>query len=140
MIAPSSAELIDAIAEALRARIAPQCAHDPWIASELRSIDTLLALVAGRLRHEADVVAADTADLRALLDELRARGVPVAAVDDAHDAAATNLALRSALDATLPGLHDGHHADEVALVRRYLVAATAREQRLYGPLAGRRPF
>ena len=48
--------------------------------------------------------------------------------------------MRTALEATLQVLHDGTHPDELASVRRYLVAATRREQRLYGPLAGRRLF
>ena len=48
---PTSTELILAIAEALRTRIAPLVADRPWPASELRSIDALLTHLAARVEH-----------------------------------------------------------------------------------------
>lgn len=140
MIEPSNRNLLVAVADALRTRIMPICAADAWASSELRSIDTVLAIVTARLEHEDDVVAEDNAELRPLLAGLRAAGVPVPTLMDEHDPRAANLEMRTALEATLQVLHDGTHPDELASVRRYLVDATRREQRLYGPLTGRRLF
>ena len=42
---PTTPELVEAIATVLRERIAPLLADQPWPASELRTIDALLALV-----------------------------------------------------------------------------------------------
>jgi hypothetical protein len=142
VIEPSSQRLVVEVAAVLRDRIAPLVQDDPWAASELRSIDAVLALVAARLEHEAEVVAADNEALDALLAELRSAGVPVPDVAAAPDAtpAARNLESRRALEASLHLVHDGEHPTQVASVRRYLVAATAREERIFGALAGRRLF
>ena len=109
-------------------------------ASELRSIDTVLAIVTARLEHEDDVVADDNVELRPLLAGLRAAGLPMPTLLDEDDPLSANLDMRTALEATLHALHDGTHPAELASVRPYLVAATRREQRLYGRLAGRRLF
>ena len=77
MIKPSNRDLLVAVADALRTRIAPICAADAWASSELRSIDAVLAIVTARLEHEEDVVAEDNAELRPLLAGLRAAGLPV---------------------------------------------------------------
>jgi hypothetical protein len=139
---PSTAELVERIATALRERIAPLVADQPWPASELRSIDALLALVASRVEHEADVVAADNADLDVLLARLAEAGVdtggqPIAGAGIPQE---RNLAMRSALERAIHEIHDGAHGAEVAAVRAYLVAAAEREQLIYGALTGRRLF
>ena len=139
---PSTAELVERIATALRERIAPLVADQPWPASELRSIDALLALVAARIEHEAEVVAADNADLERLLARLAEAGVdtgpqPVAGAGTPQE---RNLAMRTSLERAIHEIHDGAHDAEVAAVRAYLVAAAEREQLIYGSLAGRRLF
>lgn len=142
MIEPSSHRLVVGVAAALRDRIAPLVANDPWAASELRSIDTVLALVAGRLEHEADVLAEDNDALRLLFAELADGGVDVVGgaepLDVGDDPVRANLAFRTALEATLHRLHDGAHDEQLAAVRHYLIGAAEREQRIYGALAGRR--
>ncbi len=134
---------MERIATALRERIAPLVADQPWPASELRSIDALLALVAARIEHEADVVAADNADLERLLGRLAEAGVDVG---DREDAGATGprssatCAMRTALERAIHLIHDGDHDAEVTAVRAYLVTAAEREQLVYGALTGRRLF
>ena len=139
---PSTAELVERIATALRERIAPLVADQPWPASELRSIDALLALVAARVEHEADVVAADNADLDVLLARLAEAGVDTGGqpIVGAGTPQERNLAMRSALERAIHEIHDGAHDAEVAAVRAYLVAAAEREQLIYGSLTGRRLF
>ena len=141
---PSTAELVERIATALRERIAPLVADQPWPASELRSIDALLALVAARIEHEAEVVAADNADLEPLLTRLAEAGVDTGRQPFAGAGTGTpaerNLAMRTALERAIHEIHDGAHDAEVAAVRAYLVAAAEREQLIYGSLAGRRLF
>jgi hypothetical protein len=138
---PSTSELVERIATALRERIAPLVADQPWPASELRSIDALLALVAARIEHEAEVVAADNADLEPLLTRLADAGVDVGwQAPGAGTPEEVNTAMRSALERAIHELHDGTHDAEVAAVRAYLVAAAHRQQLIYGALAGRRLF
>ena len=84
-------------------------------------------------------VAEDNAELPSAARWAALRRAPVPMLMDEDDPRAA-LDMRSALEATLQALHDGTRPDELASVRRYLVAATRREQRLYGPLAGRRLF
>lgn len=133
---PTSRELIDAIAETLRTRIAPLLADQPWPASELRTIDALLAHLAARVEHERDVLLADDADLDTLLAELHAAGIEVD-VDVTSD---DNLARRAALERAIHLVHDGDHAEQVASIRAYLVRAAARDALVYGPLSGRPLF
>jgi hypothetical protein len=141
---PSTSELVERIATALRERIAPLVADQPWPASELRSIDALLALVAARIEHEAEVVAADNADLEPLLTRLADAGVDTGGQPLAGAGAGTpeerNLAMRAALERAIHQLHHGAHDAEVTAVRAYLVAAAEREQLVYGSLSGRRLF
>jgi hypothetical protein len=138
---PTSVHFIDRIIEVLEVRIAPALAGDPWAASELRSIEAVLALVGSRLQHQDGFLARDNDRLRRLLDDLAApRGV---GPDHSHlpgDPFALNLALRTALEERLPGLHDGRHPRELAAVRRCLLESTLDEEVLYGPLSERRPF
>jgi hypothetical protein len=140
VIEPSSRRLVAEVAAVLRDRIAPLVDDDPWAASELRSIDVVLTLVAARLEHEAAIVEADNGELEALLAGLRSAGL----ADDVPAAGANqqerNLALRTALEASLHRLHAGHHAEHVAAVRRYLVAANEREQLVVGSIEGKRLF
>jgi gamma-glutamyl:cysteine ligase YbdK (ATP-grasp superfamily) len=141
---PSTVELVERIATALRERIAPLVADQPWPASELRSIDALLALVVARIEHEAEVVAADNAELELLLARLAEAGIDTGGQPLAGAGTATpqerNLAMRSALERAIREIHDGAHDTEVAAVRAYLVAAAEREQLIYGALTGRRLF
>ena len=138
---PTTSELITAIADVLRTTIAPLVADQPWPASELRTIDALLAHLAARVDHEADALRADDEDLDALLAELDAAGVAVS-VDFPPDASAAvgNLARRTALEAAIHLIHDGAHDDQVASVRRYLVRAAERDRLVYQPLAERPLF
>lgn len=133
---PTSSELIAAIADALRTNIAPLVADQPWPASELRTIDALLAHLAARVQHEHDVLRADDQDLDALLAELDAAGVPISlAVTPDASWAAGNLARRAALETAIHLIHDGAHSEQVASVRRYLVRAATRDRLIYQPLA-----
>ncbi len=138
---PTSSELITAIAHTLRTNIAPLVADQPWPASELRTIDALLAHLAARVDHEAEVLRADDEDLDALLAELQAAGVPVSREfpPDASPAVG-NLARRTALEAAIHLIHDGAHDDQVAMVRHYLVRAAERDRLVYQPLAERPLF
>ena len=77
---PTASELLVRIAERLRTEIAPLVADQPWPASELRSIDALLAYVVARLDHEVEVLTADNAELRELLGALAATGLPAVTV------------------------------------------------------------
>ena len=126
---PTSRELIDGIAAALRTRIAPLVADQPWPASYLRSIDTLLAHLAERVEHEHSVLVEDNADLRALLAVLAgaevAVGIDVVAPEPETVGAlhAGNLARRAALESAIHRIHDGAHPQQVDLVRSYLVRA-----------------
>jgi hypothetical protein len=139
---PSTAELVERIATALRERIAPLVADQPWPASELRSIDALLALVAARIEHEADVVAADNADLERLLARLAEAGVDTGDPEDLTTGTALqrNLAMRTALEQAIHQIHDGSHDAAVSALRAYLATAAEREQLVYGALTGRRLF
>lgn len=139
---PTTPELVEAIATVLRERIAPLLADQPWPASELRTIDALLALVGARVEHEAAVLAADNADLVPLLHELAAAGVPVPACEPTPGASAHawNVELRSALEAAIHHIHSGTHQAQVEAVRRYLIVAAQREQVLYAGMTGRRLF
>jgi hypothetical protein len=137
---PTTVRLVEEVAAVLRERIAPEVTS-PWAASELRSIDAVLAVVAERIRHESRVTADDNADLSELLGRLRRSGVDVAEVPDEAkaDPPALNVALRAALEASLEDLHDGHR-EVLDEVRSYLVRATGRDQVLYGELSKRRAF
>jgi len=137
---PTSSELVTAIADALRNDIAPLLADQPWPASELRTIDALLAHLAVRIEHEDQVLRADNDELDALLVELADAGVPI--VLDAADTslAAGNLARRTALEAAIHAVHDGQHDQQVAAVRSYLRRAAMRERLLYQPFSERPLF
>ena len=138
---PTSSELITAIADVLRTSIAPLVADQPWPASELRTIDALLAHLAARVDHEADVLRADDTDLDALLAELGTAGVSVSfELPPGASPAVGNLARRTALEAAIHLIHDGAHDDQVASVRRYLVRAAERDRLVYQPLAERPLF
>ncbi len=138
---PSSSELIEAIADTLRNQIAPLLADQPWPASELRTIDALLAHLAQRIRHEDELLREDDDDLDAVLAELAAAGVPISLDVDADTPLEDgNLARRSALEAGIHLIHDGSHAEQVASVRSYFVRAATRDRRIYQPLAERPLF
>jgi hypothetical protein len=138
---PSAGELIEAIADTLRNHIAPLVADQPWPASELRTIDALLAHLAQRVRHEDELLREDNADLDVLLAELTAAGVPISIVVDADaPLAEANLARRGALEAAIHLIHAGPHAEQIASVRSYLVRAATRDRRIYQPLADRPLF
>ncbi len=76
---PSTKELLDSIGEALDTRVAP-AVTDPWAASSLRSIGTLLSHLSVRVEHELTILAEGNADLREVLadacDRLEGRGTP----------------------------------------------------------------
>lgn len=139
---PTTPELVDAIATVLRDRIAPAVADQPWIASELRTIDALLALVLARIEHEATVLAADNADLEPLLHRLAACGIGVTADERpvGEDDHSWNTTLRTELEAAIHRIHDGNHDAEVQAVRNYLVRSAQREQVLYDTMTKRRLF
>ncbi len=63
---PSTKELLDSIAEALDTRVAPTVT-DPWAASSLRSIGTLLSHLSVRVESELTILAEGNADLREVL-------------------------------------------------------------------------
>lgn len=69
---PSAKELIDSIAEALDTRVAPTVT-DPWAASSLRSIRTLLSHLSVRVEQELTILAEGNADLREVLAGARDR-------------------------------------------------------------------
>lgn len=76
---PSTKELLDSIAEALDTRVAPTVT-DPWAASSLRSIGTLLNHLSVRVENELTILAEGNADLREVLadacDRLEGRATP----------------------------------------------------------------
>lgn len=76
---PTAKELLDSIAEALDTRVAPTVT-DPWAASSLRSIGTLLSHLSVRVEHELTTLAEGNADLREVLadacDRLEGRTTP----------------------------------------------------------------
>ncbi|MCY3506705.1 MAG: hypothetical protein OXH41_11125 [Chloroflexi bacterium] len=76
---PSAKELLDSIAEALDTRVAPTVT-DPWAASSLRSIGTLLNHLSVRVESELTILAEGNADLREVLadacDRLEGRATP----------------------------------------------------------------
>jgi len=138
---PTSSQLVAAIADVLRTRIAPLLADQPWPASELRSIDALLVHLAARIEHEPDALRADDADLDTVLASLAAAGIDVPVPDatgggdgNASTGAlhASNLARRAALEAAIHLIHDGAHAAQVDLVRSYLRRAAERDRLVYG--------
>ena len=92
---PSTKELLDSIAEALETRVAP-AVTDPWAASSLRSISTLLAHLSVRVECELTILAEGNADLREMLAETCARleGRPTPSTPS----------LRTDLEALLSGL------------------------------------
>ena len=150
---PTSRELIEGIADALRARIAPLLADQAWPASYLRSIDTLLAHLADRVEHEHGVLAEDNDDLRALLTALvdadvaasTARDVldseaPAPATASTTDLHAANVDYRAALERAIHEVHASGREDLVELVRAYLRREAVRDRRLYGAFQGRPPF
>ncbi len=69
---PSARELLDSIAEALDTRVAPTVT-DPWAASSLRSIRTLLSHLSVRVEAELAILADGNADLREVLAVARDR-------------------------------------------------------------------
>lgn len=69
---PSTKELIGAIAEALDTRVAPTVT-DPWAASSLRSIGTLLSHLSVRVERELTILSEGNSDLRALLMDAQGR-------------------------------------------------------------------
>jgi hypothetical protein len=153
---PSARELIDGIAESLRTRIAPLVADDAWAASELRSIDALLAHLAVRVELEAACLHADNADVRDVLERLVTdvdggrdivgpvldepdAGTYVGNVPTTEALHARNLAYHTALERVIHVLHaDGH--PQLDMVREYLVRATERERDIYEPLTARPMF
>ena len=137
---PTSRELIEAIAEALRTDIAPLVEDQPWPASELRTIDALLAHLAMRVELEHEMLIADDADLDAVLTALGEHLPIVVDVAPGASLASGNLARRGALEAAIHLIHDGDHAPQVELVRAYLVRAAARDAPIYGPLGQRSLF
>ena len=76
---PSTKELLDSIAEALDTRVAPTVT-DPWAASSLRSIGTLLNHLSVRVERELTILAEGNADLREVLadtcDRLEGQATP----------------------------------------------------------------
>ncbi|MXY71486.1 MAG: hypothetical protein F4Y97_00440 [Dehalococcoidia bacterium] len=76
---PSTKELLESIAEALETRVAPTVT-DPWAASSLRSIGTLLNHLSVRVESELTILAEGNADLREVLadacDRLEGRATP----------------------------------------------------------------
>ncbi len=141
---PSSSQLITAIADALRTRIAPLLADQAWPCSELRSIDALLAHLAARVEHEHAVLLEDNADLDAVLDDLADAGVGVDVVAPEPQTIgalhAGNVARRAALESAIHRIHDGTHQQQVDLVRSYLVRAAERDQLIFGSFGGRALF
>lgn len=141
---PTNRELLDGIAEALRTRVAPAVGDDAWAASELRSIDALLGMMAARDEHEVNCLVQDNADLGALLVRLGVAlpetPTAVHGTDPRPTLRAANRLLRGLLDDTLHALHRDQRADDIAQVREYLVRSVARDQVLYGPLGGRALF
>ena len=69
---PSAKELLDSIAEALDTRVAPTVT-DPWAASSLRSIRTLLSHLSVRVEQELPILAEGNVDLREVLAGTRDR-------------------------------------------------------------------
>jgi len=71
-VRPSAKELLDSIAEALDTRVAPTVT-DPWAASSLRSIRTLLSHLSVRVEQELPILAEGNVDLRQVLAGVRDR-------------------------------------------------------------------
>jgi hypothetical protein len=149
---PSARELIEGIALSLRTRVAPLVADDAWAASELRSIDALLAHLAVRVEREAACLHADNADVRDVLgrlvaevDGLHAIVDPVLEDPDADGMPTTdalharNVAYRTAMERVIHVLHAGDHP-QLDIARAYLVRATERERDIYEPLTTRPMF
>lgn len=134
-VEPSNLRLVTEVAAVLRDRVAPALSEDPRAASELRSVCSVLGLVAARIEHEDSFEASDNAALQQLFADLTASGMNVAPVERKdREPAELNTALRSALEHLLPELHDGSHPDQLAAVRAYLRDASRQEIAIYGPL------
>jgi len=69
---PSNAELLESIAQALEDQVGP-LVQDQWAASTLRSAVQLLRHVAIRGVREPGLLAEDRADVRSVLEAVRAR-------------------------------------------------------------------
>ncbi len=132
---PSNLLLVSKVVTVLRERIAPALSDDAWAASELRSVCSVLSLVAARMEHEDAFLASDNAALQRLLRDLTSSGLSVPTVDhEGREPVALNTMLRSALEDLLPVLHDGCHPEQLDAVRTYLNEAAQGEKIIYGPL------
>jgi hypothetical protein len=157
---PSNAELLDSIAQALEDQVGPLL-QDKWAASTLRSAVQLLRHVAIRGVREPGLLAEDRADVRSVLEAVRARlagaGLPelehavnaalgVAACEPADAAAAAGcddacqvavervIAARAAVRQATGGV------EIETLLSAYLGRRLARERELYLPVFLGPPF
>ena len=131
---PSSREIIESIRHGLSAQVVPTV-NDKVGLSVLRSIDTLLAHLAVRVEDEQAILAADNADLRALLG---APGASDEAGPTVAELASRNAALRGQLDAELAAVIDRHDTARLAELDAYFTRRLARENPLVFPaFAGR---
>ena len=162
---PSTKELLDSIAEALDTRVAPTVT-DPWAASSLRSIGTLLSHLSVRVESELTILAEGNADLREVLagacDRLEGRSTPSrpsmradieallleVSAQDAHGLATALLeeasrALNEQLERLVRVVHEDReslgevvHEELLGAIRRYFARQREREAPLYEALAG----
>src|SRR5205085_11365312 len=109
--------------------VAPEVQSD-WARSSLRSIDSLLVHLAVRVELEADVLAADNADMRSLLADLGEAPVPV---PDGASPAEGNELLRERVDVVLRRLLAAGDADGVAKVNAHVARQLERERPLVDP-------
>ena len=162
---PSAKELLDSIAEALDTRVAPTVT-DPWAASSLRSIRTLLSHLSVRVDQELPILAEGNADLREVLgaarDRLEGCETPshpsmredleaVLAEPSVQDGALPTVAALEEESAALNGqferlvcvVHDDRaslgeelHGELLTAVRAFTARQLEREAPLYDALAG----
>lgn len=131
---PTSRTLIESIRSGLTNQVAPTTT-DKVALSVLRSIDTLLAHLAERVENEASILAADNADLRALLglaDATDENGPTVAELVE------RNAHLNGRLDAELATVIEQGDTERLAEIDAYFARRLDREQPLVFPaFAGR---
>ena len=118
---PSTKELLDSIAEALDTRVAPTVTN-PWAASSLRSIGTLLNHLSVRVESELTILAEGNADLREVLadvcDRLGGRATP------------SRPSMRADLEALLMEM-DAGSSEAVATVALLEEASSALNEQLH---------
>jgi hypothetical protein len=161
---PTSAELIERIAEALDTTVLPAVADDKWASSVVRSATTLLAHLAKRVEREAPILLADNEDARTTIETVAAdqtllssypalhRSVlevlePTAEVPafDAVALDARNREYQAVVEQLLRRLHDAAKPDSAEAqirlsLRAYLKRRMEREKELYFPAFVGPPF